>query len=192
MVSVSMVWPGLLAALLIVYCINMRKKKKKKTIPVTSTMITGFFRLLPSGGGPSVLPPIFLVMFLFHFFFSWYIFYHVHTFTPFSPVDCTDSHLLDYFLRQDSAVQKVIIGKQPCKMFIKTLKSISSYVPHRRPTVSTSFGFSSPLGKHGGNHNHTVPPSGFTLSFGFLSFIQTWNCLLCTSSQCRPDQFPLA
>lgn len=79
MVSVSMVWPGLLAALiLIVYCINMRKKK---TIPVTSTMITGFFRSSrqeESIGFPSYFSGD---VFISHVFFMLY-FYHVHT-SPF-------------------------------------------------------------------------------------------------------------
>lgn len=100
-------------------------------------MITGFFRSSrqeESIGFPSYFSGD---VFISHVFFMLY-FYHVHT-SPF-PVIQPYSHLLLFSLPRLSCSVSYH-RKQPCKMFIKTLKSISSYVPHRRPTVVSALAF---------------------------------------------------
>lgn len=166
MVSVSMVWPGLLAALLIVYCINMRKTKNYSSDFDDDNRV---FPLLLTWGVHR-FPPLFLVMFLFHMLFSWYIF--IMSTLPHFPVNCMDSHLRLFSLPWLSCLVSYHREKITCKMFIKTLKSISSYVPHRRLTVVFALVFLP--SKYASNHNSTAH---LRLSLLFCSLSHsTWHC----------------
>lgn len=99
MVSVSMVWPGLLAALiLIVYCINLRKKNYSSDFDDDNRV----FPLLPSRGVNRFSLLFFWWCFYFTCFFSCYIFI-MSTLPHF----LLYSHIaiFYYFLCHDSVVQ---------------------------------------------------------------------------------------